>query len=293
MNANFSTKFSSKTEANCEQTSSQTIQADRLVIENANGVKIGNVANAKIKCGLEKASAQDLQSNIVNSLTAAIEKNIDEAILKQLDQKAKSELGSIGGDQDISTTTKLDNTTINNIRNKINLEVKTELSDETLLSAKATALQDIRFDEGITITNSSNIEITNVAESFLDSQIVSKIVNNIVNKLVDSEIVSEHLGIKTTDSVETTQVAETTGFGALFESIGKMVGNIFGGLASGAMTPFMIIIGIIIVFMVLFKWMGSSQPQPQPQPQPQQYMQYPYYPPPPYYLPQQPPQYQQ
>jgi hypothetical protein len=180
----------------------------------------------------------------------------------------------MGNTQSSSTKTNVENTSYTNISKLIDITVKTEITIDTILDAKQEAYQSIDIDN-ITAKGGSEFTAGNSLNAFLDSAIMTTAVNKVINKIADDTIIEEHIKTKTNETVEVKQDTKSKGIGEVFESIGKMIGNIFGGVATGAMTPFIIIIGIILVVIILFKLMGSSNPkQFSPYP-PQQFSPYP------------------
>ena len=258
MKSNFNNTFKTTTTNTCEQTITQITTVQNLTVTGKCKVNITNQAKGDLKCKLQQASTQDIQSNIVSSLSAAIEKNLDAELLKKLDQKAESSLGSMGNTQSSTTKTDVENTSYTNIRKLIDITVKTEIINDTIIDAKQTLFQQIEAGN-ISASGECEVNIGNIGISFLESEIISTAVNNVINKIADDTIIEEHIKTKTKDTVEVKQDTKSKGIGEVFESIGKMFGNILGA-ATGPMV--IVIIGIVLV-IIIFKLVGSSNPQQQ------------------------------
>lgn len=278
MKSNFTSTFKSTTKNTCSQTATNQIKTGDIDLDGGSKLTITNEMKLSLKCSLEQANEQDMQTNIISSLSAAIEKNLDAELLKKLDQKAESSLGSMGNTQSSTTKTDVENTSYTNINKLIDITVKTEVTIETILEAKQEAYNSIEVGK-ITMKGGSEFTLGNSLNAFLDSKIITKAVNSVINKIADDTIIEEHVKTNTKETVEVKQDTKSKGIGEVFESIGKMVGNIFSGAAMGAMGPLIIIIVVILVGILLYKLSSSSS-------QPQQYQQYPPY------LPQQFPQQQ-
>jgi hypothetical protein len=191
-----------------------------------------------------------------------------------LNNDATSQLGSIGNSQSSSTTTKIESTSITNIRNKISNEIETKITDEMIITSKQTLSQHLTYKD-IDATDSVDFNISNNATAFLKTKSISDTTEKIIAAVVDSQVVKESIEAKTKAENEIIQKATAGGFAELLESVGKMFGNIL----SGGLTPIIIIVSVVIIIVLFFLFRPSSQPPPYGMP------------PPPYGMPQQPPPY--
>jgi predicted lipid-binding transport protein (Tim44 family) len=124
--------------------------------------------------------------------------------------------------------------------------------------------QKIYYDN-ITLDNVSGFAMRNAADAFTQSKTVSSSVNKAIAAVVDSQSVKEKIDMETKVKNETIQKAKAGGFAEIIDSAGGLLGSIFGGLAMGAMMPFIILAGVFIFFMILSKlFSSSSKPAPAP-----------------------------
>jgi hypothetical protein len=291
MNTKFSNIYSTKTSVGCEQAVLQSISGGDIIVNKSNNVNIQNNLNMTLDCALQKTSAKDLRNDIATSLIAAIEKKIDGGALNKLNQDSTSQLASIGNSQSSATTTNFETTSITNIRNKISNEIETKITDETIITAKQSIKQTQQF-RNLVINESNDFNLSNNATALLKTVAISSTTDKIIAAVVDSQVVKESIETKTKVENELIQKTQAGGFAELFESIGTMFGNIL----SGGLTPIIIIVSVIILIIMFFVFRPSSQPPPYGMPQyPPQYSPtspYDMSQPPQYGMPQ-PPQYQQ
>jgi hypothetical protein len=259
---NFSTKYEAKTVNNCETTIDQLIETGDIILKNVSDFTLENISKSQMMCEIQAASTAKIQEDITSSVQAAIEKKLGSDIWNKMDKEATSQTGSTGNTQTTETDTEKKTTTKNITKTTIKNDIEVKIAPETIQETKLRISQK-NISKSIQLENVSNFKIRNAADAFLQSKAISSAITDITREVLNTQSANEALQIDTKIKNEDSQKAKAGGFAEMFESIGTMFGNIFGGLASGAFGPFMIIIGIIIVIIILFKFAGSSSQQPQ------------------------------
>jgi hypothetical protein len=248
----FSNIYDATTSNNCQTTIEGSITADQLIIRESHDIIIENIVKSPMMCELQAASESKIQSDLISSLESAIEKKLGSDIWNKLDQDATSQLGSIGNDQKSVTVTKTDTTSKSTVLNKFRNELINKISPQVIQTAKATILLKHNYKNGILIENSSNIQIRNSADAFIQSKIISNTTNDAISKVVDTQKATEILEIQDKVKNESKQTAKAGGFAEILESFGKMIGNIFG------FEGILPIIIIACVAFIAYKFYGSS-----------------------------------
>ena len=144
-------------------------------------MKINNI----VKCKLLQASADNLKNDIVNSLTAAIEKKLDADVLSKLEQDIFNQLDLFANNKQTSDTNTDIESKTTNIRNFINNTINTNISNTAIMEARSKIID-------IEIQQSEDIKIINLAKAFLDSEVITKVINTVINKLLDSLLIRNH-----------------------------------------------------------------------------------------------------
>jgi hypothetical protein len=279
MTTNFSNSFTSEQQNTCMSSIDQLISVDGDIVITGNGNTIENKATVNLECMLNKTSTKDLQQNIANSLTAAVEKVLGNDTMNKVDQEAKTQLGSfVGNNNNSDISTDIQNKTITDVRTAIKTTVENKVTDKVIQEAKTFMKQVIQTKKDLIITGDNN-SVRNQADSFLKAGVISKEINTIVNAVMNTNAVTEKIDVQNKIVNDTTQKATSTGFAEIFESVGKMFSSIFTGL----MGPGIIIVVVIILVIIMKSMMGGQSQGQQGYPQqgypssyiPQGYLPYP------------------
>ena len=259
MNTTFNNTYETKTVSECSSTVINSMTMKKLMIYKTKGFRMSNDAVVTMKCKLQQASAAELKNDIASALTAAIEKQVQTDVLSKLNQDATSELGGVGNTQSSSTTHDIEGNTFTDIKNFVTTTINTTITNTAIMEAKSTVINDFDFGEGVFAIDSEDVEITNLAKVFLESEVVSTAVNAVVNKIVNSPAVTEHIEAKVKTETDTTQKAKSEGLAGIVDSIGGIVSSIFGAFW---IIPIFII--LLVIGGIAYKMSQSQQQQPYP-----------------------------
>jgi hypothetical protein len=133
------------------------IENDECSSKVIDSMKMNNI----VKCKLLQASADNLKNDIVNSLTAAIEKKLDADVLSKLEQDIFNQLDLFANNTQTSDTNTDIESKTTNIKNFINTTINTNISNNAIMEARSTIIN-------IGIQQSEDIKIINLAKAFLD-----------------------------------------------------------------------------------------------------------------------------
>ena len=260
MNTTFNNTYETKTVSECSSTVINSMRMNKLVIYNVKRFKMSNDAIATVKCKLQQASSAELKNDIATSLTSAIEKKLDASVLSKLEQETKSQMGSYAGNTQISdTNTDIEGKTTTNIQNLINTTINTNISNTAIMEARSTIINDFDFGEGVFAMQAEDVEITNLAKAFLESEVVSTAVTDVINKIANTQAVQEHIESKVKTETENKQKSSSGGFAEVIDSIGGVISSIFGGLFW-----FVPVIILLVFAGIAYKMSNSSQGPPPP-----------------------------
>jgi len=200
-----------------------------------------------------------VENDIVNKIISDLKNKSDTDIKNLIDNKITSELGNIGStSSDTSSTIKTNDTTINKIKDELNLSLKNVLNNENTKTCKASVSNEFLLENNNETDGDVDIEIKNLkiiqSTSAFANCIFSDSVKNEIATKIATDLSSKLDNTSTTKSSTTqTSTTESKGIGGIFESILDGI----GGIVSSSMGIFIIFCIIVVVGLGLFFYYGG------------------------------------
>lgn len=225
---NIMTNVTSKAMQNCTNI---TEVEQGINIEGSHGVKIsGNTFKQSVKVTISCEQKKEDIIDIQNEITNEIMKNSETS-----SQAVLSGLNALMGQEDET-----------DIKSFIESNVQTDITLETMQEI----INKVNQKQVINITGSTEVEMTN---NTFDQ--AGEIVSSTMNEVFNNTSLVNKIKSQETTSAKTTSENPVAG---IIDSVGGAIGNIFGGLFTAAMMPFVFLGAIILIFVIIFKFASSG-----------------------------------